>query len=207
MDETGNLLKANKTNKCNIEEDKRLAEQVEKYPCLYDKTDSGYKELECKIQAWNDIDTELAWETGTSKRQFEILKKRYSRKRVTLKAALRSDVGAKDIASAQKDLEEYSWLSWLDQHIRLYRKHNHSKYESQSNPDLLMTRDDSHYPHLTNINFNRASFNSHGLGENRLSRNSHYLTNHEGMFADKYFIQPFFTTTSKSTPSKPQVKI
>ena len=30
-----------KTNKCNIQDDNRLAEEVQKYPCLYDKGNKG----------------------------------------------------------------------------------------------------------------------------------------------------------------------
>ena len=30
-----------KTNKCNIQDDNRLTEEVQKYPCLYDKGNKG----------------------------------------------------------------------------------------------------------------------------------------------------------------------
>ena len=31
-------------NKCNIQDDKRLAEEVQEYSCLYDKENKGYEE-------------------------------------------------------------------------------------------------------------------------------------------------------------------
>ena len=31
-------------SKCNIQDDKRLAEEVQEYPCLYDKGHKGYEE-------------------------------------------------------------------------------------------------------------------------------------------------------------------
>ena len=33
-----------KTNQCRIQEDEILAEEVRKFPCLYDKSNSGYKD-------------------------------------------------------------------------------------------------------------------------------------------------------------------
>ena len=33
-----------RTNSSNLKEDELLAEEVRKYPCLYEKSDKGYKE-------------------------------------------------------------------------------------------------------------------------------------------------------------------
>ena len=57
----------------------------------------------------------------TASKQFDVLKKRYSRKRQALKKASRSGSGAKETEAAQKDLEPYLFLSWLDDHVRNYR--------------------------------------------------------------------------------------
>ena len=49
-------------SKCNLQEDERLAVEVEKYLCLYDKADKGYKEKDRKENAWRTIDEELGLE-------------------------------------------------------------------------------------------------------------------------------------------------
>ena len=48
--------------KRNIQEDEILAEEVRKYPCLYDKSNSGYKERERDRlkNAWKAV--EMYWE-------------------------------------------------------------------------------------------------------------------------------------------------
>ena len=55
-----------KTNKCNIEDDEALAEEVRKYPCLYDKSDKGYKEKDRNINAWRAVDSALNYVEGNS---------------------------------------------------------------------------------------------------------------------------------------------
>ena len=89
---------------------------------------------------------------GTPSKQFDVLKKGYSRKRQALKKASRSESGAKETEAAQKDLELYLFLSWLDDHVRNYRKTksnlgsqecmqetNHKSY--QNNEDVLEDSD------------------------------------------------------------------
>ena len=46
VEETRSCKKSKMAGKRNIQEDEILAEEVRKYPCLYDKSDSGYKERE-----------------------------------------------------------------------------------------------------------------------------------------------------------------
>ena len=53
-----------KTNKSNIQEEERLATELSRYPCLYDKTDKGYKERDRKKNAWAVIEKELGYEEG-----------------------------------------------------------------------------------------------------------------------------------------------
>ena len=53
-----------KTNKSDVQEDENLATEVSKYPCLYDKTDKGYKERDRKQNAWAKIEEELGYEKG-----------------------------------------------------------------------------------------------------------------------------------------------
>ena len=53
-----------KTNKCNIQDDNRLAEEVQKYPCLYDKGNKGYRERDRKENAWRAVELKLGFEEG-----------------------------------------------------------------------------------------------------------------------------------------------
>ena len=56
--------------------------------------------------------------TGSAAKAFETLKKKYSRKRVNLRKSSRSGAGTRDIEKAKKELEEYSFLRWLDSFVR-----------------------------------------------------------------------------------------
>ena len=47
-----------------IKDDERLAEEVRKYTCLYDKADKGYKENERVTKAWKAIEETLGYEEG-----------------------------------------------------------------------------------------------------------------------------------------------
>ena len=44
-----------KQKKLSIEEEEILAVNVKNYPCLFDKTDKGYKEKDCIANAWEKI--------------------------------------------------------------------------------------------------------------------------------------------------------
>ena len=46
VEETRSCKKSKMVGKRNIQEDEIVAEEVRKYPCLYGKSDSGYKERE-----------------------------------------------------------------------------------------------------------------------------------------------------------------
>ena len=43
----------------NIAEEEILAETVKGYPCLFDKTDKGYKEKDVVINAWSEVAKQL----------------------------------------------------------------------------------------------------------------------------------------------------
>ena len=47
-----------------IEEDEVLAEEVRKYPCLYDKSENGYKERDRVRNAWKTVEEALGYEEG-----------------------------------------------------------------------------------------------------------------------------------------------
>ena len=38
-----------------IQDDERLAEELQKYPCLYDKGNKGYKERDREENAWRTV--------------------------------------------------------------------------------------------------------------------------------------------------------
>ena len=51
--------------KPNLKEEERLAEEVRKLPCLYDKSNEGYKEKVRKKNAWREVENTLGYEEGT----------------------------------------------------------------------------------------------------------------------------------------------
>lgn len=57
--------------------------------------------------------------TGEASRKWDNLKKKYNRKKNNLKKKSASGAGLADVESCIKDLKEYSFLSWLDQHSAL----------------------------------------------------------------------------------------
>ena len=48
-----------------LQEEDTLAEEVRKYPCLYDKSEEGYKDRTKNRNAWNAVDQALGAEKGT----------------------------------------------------------------------------------------------------------------------------------------------
>ena len=49
----------------NLQEEKQLANEVQKYPCLYDKSNPGHHEKDRVINAWRAVDETLGFEEGT----------------------------------------------------------------------------------------------------------------------------------------------
>ena len=54
-----------KTNKCNLREDKTLAEVIKKYQCLHDKIFPRYKERDWCKNAWKAVEEEIGLEEGS----------------------------------------------------------------------------------------------------------------------------------------------
>lgn len=48
----------------NLNHDESLMTEVQKFPCLYDKSDRGFKEKDRILNAWREIDTALQLEEG-----------------------------------------------------------------------------------------------------------------------------------------------
>ena len=49
------LLRHESKNMTNIQDDERLAEELQKYPCLYEKGNKRYKERDWQENAWNSL--------------------------------------------------------------------------------------------------------------------------------------------------------
>ena len=45
--------------KSNLKEEERLAEEIRKFPCLYDKSNEGYKEKDRKKNTWREVENTL----------------------------------------------------------------------------------------------------------------------------------------------------
>ena len=50
---------AGKKKSITLLQEENLAEYVKKYPCLFDKTDKGFKEKDVVNNAWDEIATNL----------------------------------------------------------------------------------------------------------------------------------------------------
>ena len=80
------ILNMGRTNKSDLFEDESLSNEVQKYPCLYDKGNKGYKERDRRPNAWRRVESELGLEEGTAEKRFDAIKKRYNRKKNALKS-------------------------------------------------------------------------------------------------------------------------
>ena len=56
---------------------------------------------------------------GEEKKRFENLKKRYSKKKNNLKRKSATGAGLADVEAAKRDLKEYGFLAWLEEHLQL----------------------------------------------------------------------------------------
>ena len=56
---------------------------------------------------------------GEGKKRFENLKKRYSKKKNNLKRKSASGAGLADVKAVKRDLKEYGFLAWLEEHLQL----------------------------------------------------------------------------------------
>ena len=57
---------------------------------------------------------------GEGKKRFENLKKCYSKKKNISKRKLASRAGLADVEAATRDLKEYGFLAWLEEHFQLH---------------------------------------------------------------------------------------
>ncbi|XP_057302855.1 uncharacterized protein LOC130637019 [Hydractinia symbiolongicarpus] len=128
-----------KIKKLSFEEEEKLAFRVEDYPCLFDKTDRGYKEKDCVKNAWEEVANSLEFlENGNAaKTSFEKLRKRYNKKKNDFKKSKKSGTSTKESEKAEKALELYKYLSWLDNfiYVREGRSNIYTDYSSDEEGD------------------------------------------------------------------------
>ena len=62
-----------KTDHCSIQENEILAELVQEYPCLYNKSHAWYKAVLRKKNAWAKVDERRNKLQGSSSHDWEIL--------------------------------------------------------------------------------------------------------------------------------------
>jgi len=99
-------------------DDEKLAHEVRKFSCLYDKSLNSYKESQPKKNAWKAIDEELGKECGESKQAWSLLLNRYSKRKCQLRKVNVSGADTQKVQKARKNLEEYGFLSWIDCFLR-----------------------------------------------------------------------------------------
>ena len=90
---------------------------------------------------------------GKAAKLFDVLKKRYSRKRQNFKKCSRSGVGSGDVNPAQKELEKYAFLSWLDQYIRPKKSRSNLGNDNNTDQNSLNSDDEPPNTELGNDDF------------------------------------------------------
>lgn len=109
-----------RTNSSNLAQDEILITEIRKFPCLYDRSNPEYKQNESTQDAWSKIREECTWieNNDEAARLFEVLKKRYSKKKMDYK---RARVTAKESLLTKKtqlELEKYYFMRWMEPFIR-----------------------------------------------------------------------------------------
>ena len=51
-------------SKLNLQEEEALSTEVQRFPCLYEKSNAGYKEKDRKQNAWKKVELALGFEEG-----------------------------------------------------------------------------------------------------------------------------------------------
>jgi len=117
---------------------KRLSDSVRRYPCLYDKTSKDHKDKSVILNAWNIVSDELELENGQrAEHLFKNLRKRYSRKRLTLKKMQQSSTAGTDmLKKANEDVNEMVFLEWLIPYMRKRSTRKGDREGSDSDSDV-----------------------------------------------------------------------
>ena len=104
--------------KISLQREEKLAICVQKYPALYNKVERSFHNKKEKANAWSKIAIELGMESGKeAKIMFTSLRTKYNRRKKNFKDVNRSGTSSNKLQKAEKDLNEYAFLFWLDNFI------------------------------------------------------------------------------------------
>ncbi|XP_057293916.1 uncharacterized protein LOC130622475 [Hydractinia symbiolongicarpus] len=104
-----------------LDQDRILAKIVSDYPSLYDRSDKGFSRINDPLNtSWREVAKKCEGiSTGEEAcRLFEVLKKRYSKKKMNYKRASHNSSSPEFVHKCQRDLEKYSFMKWLEPFIR-----------------------------------------------------------------------------------------
>ena len=96
----------------------KLCIEVQKFPCIFDKSLASYKESQPKKNAWKCIDEVLGNDPGASLQAWTLLLNRYSKRKSRFKKVNVSGADLATVEKARRSLEEYKFLNWLDGFLR-----------------------------------------------------------------------------------------
>ena len=99
--------------------DEKLSEAVRAYPCIFDKADAGHKDRQVVANAWEAIANKLGKSTKEVNRLFDNLKKRFLKRRNDLKLSKRSGTSREAKAQAQKKMDQFNFMIWLEPFIKI----------------------------------------------------------------------------------------
>lgn len=111
---------SHKSNSSNLEQDIKLADEVRKYPCLYDKQNHAYRRNDPNMEPWGLVSNACDWIPNADEacRLFEVLKKRYSKKKMDFRRANFFATSSELVNKTKEELEKYQFMSWMEPHIR-----------------------------------------------------------------------------------------
>ena len=101
-----------------VKNDEKFSFEVRKFPCLYDKSLSTYKENQPQKNAWKEIDQALGKPEGDAQKEWFLLMNRYSERRSKLRKVKASGAQTSVISKEQKSVDDYAFLRWIDNFIR-----------------------------------------------------------------------------------------
>ncbi|XP_066929046.1 uncharacterized protein [Clytia hemisphaerica] len=137
------MKNGNRTNSSNLAHDQALIAEIRRFPCLYDRAHPDYKKVTACQHAWSQICEECNWVKNSDEaiRLFEVLKKRYSKKKMDYKRARLSTDEPLLIKKAETELEKYHFMKWMEPFIRFRTT---KLVNEKSNADRTTYREEQH---------------------------------------------------------------
>ncbi|XP_064474468.1 uncharacterized protein LOC135388684 [Ornithodoros turicata] len=123
-----------------------LCVEIEKYPCLYDKSRPEYKDSIKRENAWQAIARTLTLHAEECKNQWRTIRDRYARENRHLKDdGPRSGAGVDEVVTSRSAL--YKYLGFLKSHFKSKRlmeqntvdDGNTSEHHSRATPEGVYT--------------------------------------------------------------------